>query len=122
HIIHKGEPKRVIFIHEDNKPKIPKIPKEFQWLVHLKKLKDRGYILKFVYNNNGKEEEFNKLKYYQVDSKSQSFIPIRPKFVRVLQYKKGKGFVEVAQLSGRRNFLDPDVDTVMKIWDVAKRL
>ncbi|MHA1832502.1 MAG: hypothetical protein ACTSV7_00805 [Candidatus Baldrarchaeia archaeon] len=98
------------------------IPKEFQWLLQLQRLKDMGLLLKFFYDNNGKIEEYDHLHYFEVDSEGQSFVPVMPTYIKVYKYVSGKGFVEVAHLSGERGFLDPDVDTAMRIWNIASGL
>jgi len=100
----------------------PKIPKEFHWLLQLKKLAQKGYVFKFCYFVNGKLEECDRLKYFEVDSEGQSYVPIRPDVVKVFDYKVGEGFVEVARFVDRKGLLDPDVDTATRIFDLATQL
>jgi len=98
------------------------LPPEFKWVLHLLALKEKGYILKYIYSNNGKKEAYDKLKYFQLDSVGQSFIPIKPEKVMVSEYKEGRGFVEVAELGCSKDFLDPPLDIAMSIWEKVRKL
>jgi len=109
----KGELVKLIEVKEE-------IPKEFRWILHLKALCDRGFILKYFYRIGDKIEEQDTLKYFELDSEGQSYVPVKPAFVKVFQYREGAGFVEVAELHHTRNFVDPELPIAMKIWDIVR--
>ncbi|MHA1866374.1 MAG: hypothetical protein ACTSWZ_07700 [Candidatus Heimdallarchaeaceae archaeon] len=110
---------KIVITDEDIKPKIPK---ELHWLLQLKELVKRGYLLKFCYWANGKLEECDKLKYFETDSEGQSYIPVKPDIVKVYEYKRGEGFVLVRELRDNFSRIDPDVKTAMKIWDLVNSI
>ena len=98
------------------------IPKEFHWLLQLKRLKEKGFLFEFEYIRNGRWERTNHLKYFELDSEGQSYVPVRPDRIRVLRHVPGKGLVVFRILESRRLDMDPDVDTAMAIWELANEI
>ena len=109
------EGNRVIEIREKD------IPEEFHWLFQLKKLKEK-YLLKFVYYIDGKEVVTENLRYFELDSKGQSYVPRKPDKVLVYDYEEGEGWVLKAELRDNYSHIAPDVDTAMKIWSLAEKI
>lgn len=116
------EIKKVLTFNDEYDILKKNIPKQFHWVIHLMKLRDQGYILKFVYNRNGKKEVTDNLKHFQLDSQMQSYVPVKPQTVRVQKYREGRGIRDIGELHGTKDFLDPPVDIAMKIFNAAKRL
>jgi hypothetical protein len=105
-IIKDGEMKKFVEIKEKE------LPKELKWIFQVKKIEEKGFIVKYIYD--GKEYDVPK---GELDSEAQSFIPKIPDRIKILKYVNGKGFVQVTEFEGRSR-LDPEPEVAIKIWNL----
>ncbi len=97
------------------------LPIELHWVIQILKLKANGYELKFVYYKNGEKEIADNLKYWEIDSENQSFIPEMPDKIIVEKYIIGKGFKVISEFDCRKSFIDPPVDVAMQLWNLVNK-
>jgi len=97
------------------------LPKEFHWIIQLLILKAKGYVLKLVYRRNNTVEECDHLKYFELDSERQSYVPVIPDEVKVYRHELGKGWVlhKVFRGMGRS---DPPIDVALEIFEVSEKI
>jgi hypothetical protein len=111
-IIKDGEMKKFVEIKEKE------LPKELWWTKFIQKLREKGYYLLFQYRTEKGLEEFDEPKIWILDPKQGAPVPEVPRQIRVMKYENGKGFIEKAIIKNIESFVDPDVETSIKLFDI----
>jgi len=97
------------------------IPKEFHWILHLKRIQKRLFeeegrtvIFTYGYMEQGEMVFYDDPKPV-MDSEHQSWVPGEPNRVRMLEHVPGVGTVVRRTFEGVSR-IDPDIDTAERIW------
>jgi len=107
-----GQPLKLVKIREK------RLPPEFRWILFVKKLMERGYLLKFVYRIDGSLQEFGEPRMWDLDIKQGAPSPRVPEKIRVLEYENGRGFVEKMIIEDVEKNIDPTVEQSLLMFNM----
>jgi len=98
------------------------IPKDHQWLLILKRMKEKGIAdeFRFVYNN----EVYDKLRRFAYDDEKGGIGIVKPDKVLLIK-KKREGYLETEEVVGEIDFrrhVDPDLNESLRILDLVEEL
>ena len=108
---------------------VPRIPEQFNWVLVLKRIKEKGYVLKFHYNVRGEKKVSNNLLVWSC-SPTEGVAPVMPDKVEVFEKRletisidgfeqakrtrvKLRKVAEIHDIEG----LDPSPEETMTLWN-----
>jgi len=110
-VIENGEVKKVVEIKEKE------LPKELQWILFCKKLEEMGYVVRYVYRDNGVLQEFITPKWV-LDTEQGAPVPQTPEQIKIYEYKNGRGYVLKTIVENARNSIDPTAEESVALFDM----
>ena len=109
-------------LSQEERIELSSLPKRFGWLVVLKRLRDKGYTFRFVYNINGKTIVSDKLTEFVFDEEYKGFEPVVPDRIEIFKRSVTGEEIHVGTVRNERGFLDPDPDETIKIFELIERI